>query len=94
MDKDYHSDESYHTPPLTSLTAPSLSPLTESDKENIKFVPSGLVEIVEGSSNYNVPLPVPAPTIVLAHFNHLIMVRGQCAVCKLSVNHCVWCLHE
>ena len=82
MDEDRHSDDSYHTPPLTSSSAlASLSP-SDSDKENIEIPPSGLVEIVKGSSDYDVPLPVPAPVIDLARFNHLIAVRGQCAVHK------------
>ena len=84
MDEYHHSDESYHTPPLTNSSVPILSSLTESDKENNEDVPSGLVEIIEGSSNYDVPLLVPTPTINLTQFNHLITVCGQCAVCKLG----------
>ena len=82
MDEDRHSDDSYHTPPLTSLSAPASSTPSESDKENVEVVPLSLVEIVKGSSNYDVPLPVPTPITDLAHFNHLIAVCGQRAVCK------------
>ena len=82
MDEDRHSADSYHTPPLTSSSAPASSSPAESDKENVEVPPLGLVEIVEGSSNYNVPLPVPTPIIDLARFNHLITVRGQRAVRK------------
>ena len=82
MDEDRHNDNSYHTPPLTSSLAPASSSPSESDKGNVEITPSGLVEIVEGSSDYDVPLPVPAPVINQAHFNHLIMVCGQRAVRK------------
>ena len=82
MDEDRHSDDSYHTPPLTSSSAPASSSPSELDKENVEIVPSGLVEIIEGSSDYDVPLPVPAPVIDLARFNHLIAVHGQRAVRK------------
>ena len=84
MDEDCHSDDSYHTPPLTSSSAPASSSPSDSDKENVEIPPSGLVEIVEGSSDYDVPLPVPAPVIDLTRFNHLIAVRGQRAVRKLG----------
>ena len=84
MDEDHHSDDSYHTPPLTSPSAPASSSPSKSDKENVEITPSGLVEIVEGSSDYDVPLPVPAPVLDLACFNHLIVVHGQRAVHKLG----------
>ena len=84
MDEDHHSDDSYHTPPLASSSAPASSSPSESDKENVEIAPLGLVEIVKGSSDYDVPLPVPAPIINLAHFNHLITVHGQRVVCKLG----------
>ena len=82
MDEDRHSNDSYHTPPLTSLSALASSSPSDSDKENIEIPQSGLVEISEGSSDYDVPLPVPAPIIDLPRFNHLIAVRGQHAVRK------------
>ena len=84
MDEDCHSNDSFHTPPLTSSSVPASSSPAESDKENVEVTPSGLVEIVEGSSDFDIPLPVPAPTINLSHFNHLITVRGQRAVRKLG----------
>ena len=82
MDEDCHSNDSFHTPLLTSSSVPALSSPAESDKENVEVTPSGLVEIIKGSSDFDIPLPVPAPIINLPHFNHLFAVCGQCAVCK------------
>ena len=82
MEEDHHSDDSYHMPPLTSCSVSTSSSPVESDKENIEVITSGLVEIAEGSSDYDVPLPVPAPAINFTQLSHLFAVYGQCVVCK------------
>ena len=77
------SDNSYHTPPLASSLVPTSSSPIKSNKENMEEM-SSLVEIVDGSLDYNVPLPVPAPVLNLARFQHLLAVCGQRAVRRLG----------
>ena len=79
------SNNSYHTPPLTSSLLPtSSSPIIKSNKENIKMIMSGLVEIIKGSSDYDVPVLVPAPMIKYGVFSQLFAVCGKCVIYRSS----------
>jgi len=82
--EDNVSDNSYHTPPIASLSIAPSSLLVESDKENgLVFCNSKspletcLVEIDEDSMENIDPVPVPAPVFDFARIARLMTVCGQ-----------------
>jgi len=79
--EDSGSDMSYHTPPITSSSAPSsTSPIVESNKENVMALYDSrqpLVEIVDCPIENIEPLPVQEPCLDFVGISRLIAVRGQ-----------------
>lgn len=76
------SDNSYHTPTVTSSSILSSSSPVNSNKENMVVLydswESHLVEINEDSVKNVSPVPVPAPSLDMAGISQLItcMVKG------------------
>jgi len=70
LEEDNTSDDSYHTPPFASSSAPSqLSPLHESNKENLPVfsirydLRIALVPIGEAPPENAIPIPIHEPTV-------------------------------
>jgi len=81
--KESSSDHFYHTPPVTSSSVPSSSPVVKSNKENIMVLydsRKSLVEIVNSPKENVMLLLIPEPTLDFAGISWLIAVHGQCAV--------------
>jgi len=91
LEEDNNSDNSYHTPPIASLSIPSQSsPADESDKENTSSFGTGydlkivLVPIGEAPPENTVAIPICEPTLNISGLECLIAVRGQRAVHTLG----------
>ena len=91
LEEDNTSNNSYHTPPFASSSAPSQSsPINESDKENSPIFSIGydpritLVPIGEAPPENAVAVLVREPSLNTSGLECLIAVHGQQAVCTLG----------